>query len=91
MLESLKSKLRIVKSEDDPSNAPSPLLDLIDGSTVVSMKIIQNEGPVQHNQQVWSLRAQKAKLESERDALVSQRNERAMHLMKLKRERTSAE
>jgi lipopolysaccharide export system protein LptC len=84
MFETLKLKLQTVTSGNESTNLPP--LDIIDQSTVIALKRVQNEG-IQQNQQIWTLKAQKSKLENERDVLMRQRDERVKYLADLKRER----
>jgi hypothetical protein len=89
MLESIKTKFRKATNGNDSLKTPSSSssLDIIDPSTLVPLRKVQNETPSNKNHQIWSLKAQKLKLEQQRDQLVAQKDSRLRYLEEIKRER----
>jgi hypothetical protein len=87
MFESIKTKFRIATSGNESMKTSSSLaLDIINPSTLVPLRKIQNETPTNKNQ-VWSLKAQKLKFEQQQLQLTTERDAKLRFLEGIKRER----
>lgn len=90
MFESFKMKFFRSNPEigNNPTQPPSSAMDLIDKKTILSAAKIHNETTHQ-NHQIWSLKAQKLKLEQQKETLSQQKHEKIKFLNSLKIERSS--
>jgi hypothetical protein len=88
MFESIKTKFRIATNGNESMKTSSSLaLDIINPSTLVPLRKIQNETPTTNKNQVWSLKAQKLKFEQQQLQLTTERDAKLRFLEGIKRER----
>lgn len=89
MFEGLKSKFSL---HDNKTLNPSNLSPYLDQNTMISIRNVQDEtSALSQKQQIWTLRAEKIKLETKYEKLKKELENKKRYLSELEKERVPPE